>query len=448
MAMRTDTHVDHLEVAARKVLAANWRGTSTIPSPSLYPHQWSWDSAFIALGNSWFDQARAQQELETLFRAQWANGMVPHIVYDASVDASRYFPGPDFWDSQRSPHAPRGLATSGITQPPIHARVALEMHRHARDLDDSYAFLRRLYPRLALQHRYLAEQRDPAGIGLPVIVHPWESGLDDSPVWDRDLAAMVIPDGTLPPYERFDLKHSDPADRPRDTTYDRFVYMATRYRDSGYDDAAILDELPFAIVGPLFGAIYLWSTHALVEIARIVGADPSPHEEAAARAHNGLVEHLWDDEANSFYPRDVLADHLEPEDTIVSFVPLLDPELNAAHIDAITRSLDSNCFNSTFGVPTFDVNSPAFERRRYWRGPIWLNTNWLIWSGLRQHGRDEAADRIAASSLKLVHGDGFREYFDPFEGTGYGTNSFGWSAALTIDLIERLGPRAAELLKI
>ena len=109
-AMRTDTRVEHLEAAARKVLAANWRGASTIPSPSLYPHQWSWDSAFIVLGNSRFDQARAQQELEMLSRAQWANGMVPHIAYDAHVDASRYFPGPDLWDSQRSPHAPRGLA--------------------------------------------------------------------------------------------------------------------------------------------------------------------------------------------------------------------------------------------------------------------------------------------------------------------------------------------------
>ena len=35
-------------------------------------------------------------------------------------------------------------------------------------------------------------------------------------------------------------------------------------------------------------------------------------------------------------------------------------------------------------------------------------------------------------------GAGFREYFDPFNGTGYGTDGFGWSAALTIDFIERL----------
>ncbi|MFV2062486.1 MAG: amylo-alpha-1,6-glucosidase [Chloroflexota bacterium] len=441
-----DAAVATLSRAARDVLDGNWRGRSTVPSPSLYPHQWSWDSAFIALGRSRYDQARAQQELLTLFRAQWSNGMVPHIVYDSSVDDTRYFPGPAFWDSARSPHAPRGMATSGITQPPIHARVAMEMHRHAIDAEASSLFLKELYPKLALQHEYLARERDPADTGLPVIVHPWESGLDNSPVWDRDLREMEIPEGALPPYTRYDIVEADPADRPRDGTYDRFVYMAVRYRDTGYDDAVILAEVPFAIAGPLFSAITLWSTHALAEIAEVVGADALPHRERAERIHASMLEQLWDEDAQYFYARDVLAGHLEPEDTIVSFTPLLDPDLPAAQLDAILASLESKCFSPTFVVPTFNVNSPDFERRRYWRGPIWLNTNWLLWSGLQQHGRHDEARRIASSSLRLVAGQGFREYFDPFDATGYGTDSFGWSAALTLDMMARLGDAATELL--
>jgi hypothetical protein len=51
------------------VLDDNWLGASTVPSRSLYPHQWSWDSAFVAIGRSWYDQQRAQTELETLFNA-------------------------------------------------------------------------------------------------------------------------------------------------------------------------------------------------------------------------------------------------------------------------------------------------------------------------------------------------------------------------------------------
>ena len=438
-----ETTLTTLLGSARDILHVNWLGASTVPSRTLYPHQWSWDSAFIALGRSWHDQRRAEQELETLFAAQWSNGMLPHIVFNLDVSEAEYFPGPGFWDARRTGRVPRGTATSGITQPPIHARAALDMHRHARDVDASRAFLARLYPGLRAQHEYLARDRDPTGIGLPVIVHPWESGLDNSPVWDRDLRDLRIPPGTVPAYRRRDLQHADPADRPTDEVYDAFVYLAMRYRDSGYDDRRLLDTAPFAIAGPLFCAIYLWSTDALAEIARIIGADPGPHEDAAARIREAMLRELWDPEARRFYPRDILTGHLEPEETIVSFAPLLDADLPAEHLAAILEDLRSVCFHPEadghFVVPTFSTRSPVFDRRRYWRGPVWINTNWLLWHGLKQHGYEAEAEEIARASLALVARSGFREYFDPFDGAGYGASGFSWSAALTIDLVEQLG---------
>ena len=47
-------HFDHDQLArdAIRVLIENWHGHATVPSRSLYPHQWSWDSAFIALASS------------------------------------------------------------------------------------------------------------------------------------------------------------------------------------------------------------------------------------------------------------------------------------------------------------------------------------------------------------------------------------------------------------
>jgi hypothetical protein len=134
--------LERLLEGARDVLGENWLGASTLPSRTLYPHQWSWDSAFIAIGRSWYDEAKAQQELRSLFHAQWADGRVPHIVFNPSVGEAAYFPGPAFWQSSaRSAAAPRDVETSGIIQPPIHARAALEIHRHARDVDASKAFL-------------------------------------------------------------------------------------------------------------------------------------------------------------------------------------------------------------------------------------------------------------------------------------------------------------------
>lgn len=67
---------------AKGVLEGNWMGHATKPAPQLYPHQWSWDSAFIAIGYAHFDQDRAEKELRSLFRGQWSNGLLPHIVFN------------------------------------------------------------------------------------------------------------------------------------------------------------------------------------------------------------------------------------------------------------------------------------------------------------------------------------------------------------------------------
>ncbi len=309
----TGAEAAELEAAARAVLDDNWLGASTVPSRTLYPHQWSWDSAFIAIGRSWYDQQRAQTELETLFNGQWVNGM-------------------------------------------------------------------RLYPKLVAQHAYLKTWRDPDRRGLAAIVHPWESGLDNSPAWDQLLAALEIPLGAVPPYRRFDVLHADPADRPTDAAYDRFVYLVVTYRDAGYDDTTLLAGSPFLIQGPLFNAIWRWSAGAVAEIARLVGEDPAPHRADARRIRRAILDQLWDRQGQRFGIRDVRRDQRTPEDTIIAFSPLLDPALPRPMVDAITGLLGSPCFHPAepvehYLVPTYDLRAPGFDPRRYWRGPVWINTD-------------------------------------------------------------------------
>jgi Mannosylglycerate hydrolase MGH1-like glycoside hydrolase domain len=444
--------------SALALLDANWEGSSTLPSPTLYPHQWSWDTGFIAIGRSWADQQRAQAELESLFAAQWTNGMVPHIVFNPAVPADAYFPGPEFWDAGRADGHPGGRATSGITQPPLHACAALDIYRHAADREAARAFLARLYPKLVAQHTYLAAHRDPAGLDLAVIVHPWESGMDNAPIWDDDLDAIVIPAGRLPAYRRRDLVHADPADRPSDAAYDRFVYLAVTYRDADYDDATVVASSPFVMADPLFNAIWCWSSHALAEIAQILGGDPTPHHRRARRIHDGMLTHLWDAPARRFHAYDVRNARHVPKDTVSALMPLLDPDLPDEHVAAIIAELDSPEFlgrgaaeaparvsrdaksrpsDEVFLVPSYDLDSTDFDARRYWRGPVWINTDWLLWRGLRQHGGPAVTERIASSMLRLVQQSGWREYFDPFTGAGYGSHDFSWSAALVIDLLHR-----------
>ena len=104
---------DHIKIAKRG-LDANWTGAYTKPSPALYPHQWNWDSGFIAIGYAHYNQKKAQQEILSLFRHQWTNGMVPQIVFNPMA-MGHYFPEPDFWQ------VPGDRPTSGISMPPTHA---------------------------------------------------------------------------------------------------------------------------------------------------------------------------------------------------------------------------------------------------------------------------------------------------------------------------------------
>jgi neutral trehalase len=435
-----------LAARARAVLDANWRGSSTVPSRSLYPHQWSWDAAFIAIGRSWVEQERAQRELESMFEAQWSTGMLPHIKFDPQVPDDAYFPGPGFWQSDRCPASPRGVLTSGITQPPLHARAALEVWSHASDRAEALAFLRRLYPKLAAQHAHLAGWRDPEGHGLAAIVHPWESGQDNSPLWDAELDHLEIPPGSLPPYQRYDVRHADAADRPSDAAYDRYVYLAISFRDHDYDDRAMISQRLFCIEPPLFNAIYLWSELALAEIARLVDAQEGPHLAAARRIRDGIVRNLWDPEHGRFLAHDLRTKRRIRKASVDAAMPLLDPELPEPMAGAIVDELRSPHFDPPAGVehfliPSYDLTGRGFDRRRYWRGPVWINTDWLVWRGLRQHGEHDLAGEVEGSVVRLIERSGFREYYDPFGAQGYGSQDFSWTAALLLDV---LATRAGE----
>lgn len=429
-----------LRAAAERVLEANWTGTSTVPSHTQYPHQWGWDAAYVAIGWARFDQGKAEQELESILAGQWDDGRVPHIRFHPDVPAGAYFPGPDVWCSDEVPGAPAGIATSGITQPPLHAPAVLDVYERAADRSQARAFLERIYPVLERQLAYLRDRRDVAGDGLVAIVHPWES-LDNSPLWDASLAALELPDD-LPRYARADLQHVEAGHRPTDADYDRYVHLVVWYREQGYRDDR-LGEAPFLVEDPLFNAITAWAWHALAGIARIVGADPEPHERAAAAIREGLLAQLWDPDAGCFWARDLRTDQLQRRRTVASLMPLLDPGLPAEVAAALVRTLRSPAFRTPLGVPTYDLTAADFDPQRYWRGPIWINTSWLVCRGLRMHGFAGEALELERGTVELVSRSGFREYFDPHTGAGYGTDDFSWTAALLLDVLDTTSEESA-----
>ncbi|MFG2605654.1 hypothetical protein ACGFT2_19240 [Streptomyces sp. NPDC048514] len=504
---------------AAQVLDANWTGRSTVPSRNLYPHQWSWDSAFIAIGLRHVSPLRAQSELETLLAAQWADGRVPHIVFNPSVPLDAYFPGPDFWRSStagRGAGAPRTVQTSGIVQPPVHALAAWLVHRADPGLSRARGFLARIHPRLAAWHRYLLDRRDLGGGGLVSVVHPWEQGMDNSPCWDAPLARVTPAPARS--FRRADLDHGAAGDRPTDLDYGRYVRLAAAYRDAGYADGTgrtagtggadgtgrtagtggtdgtdgtdgtgrtvrtggtdrtdrtggadgtgraaagrtVAGKGPaqsgggpragaFAVEDPAFNALLIASEYALARIAGELGAPGTARRARAARLTTALVERLWEPAAGMFLCRDLRGEGLIGERGVGGLVPLLLPDLPRDIAATLVRTLRGPHFSvgdRALLVPSYDLLGDAFDPHRYWRGPAWFNTGWLLERGLRTHGERERADALREAVLRLAGSSGFAEYVDPCTGEACGATGFGWTAALALDLLhQRHTPRECQ----
>ena len=206
----------------------------TIPCQNLYPFQWFWDSGFIAIGLAHFNINKAKQELEALFSAQWKNGFIPHIIFHNESDS--YFPGANFHQSELHSEAPKNIKTTGMTQPPVTGFVLKELYDIVEDKDDMLNFIKKNIDKVHKNHAYFYNQRDPYNEGLVFIYHNWESGTDNSPIWD-DIWKTFNPPNYK--FERRDTTHVDAAQRPSNREYDYYLHLIEIAKQHNYDDTKI-----------------------------------------------------------------------------------------------------------------------------------------------------------------------------------------------------------------
>jgi len=349
----------------------------TRPSPSRYPWQWYWDSCFAAIVWRRFDPARARRELETLLAAQRPSGFIGHTI---------------FWERpvtlERLPFYNVATRTSFQTetiQPPLLAwawRIAVGDPREEA--------------RIAAQADWLLAQRDLEGDGLLWIVQPDESGLDASPKFE-------------------------PVWGWRANARPGFPLLVHRNRRLGFDARRIRDAGGPLLCETLVNTLWSLSLQAL--------GRPS--------ATPALVERLWDEK------RGLFLDWAEPGRvrpsvaTWSSLAPLALPDLPEAIGRRLIEEhlLKEEEYLTPVAPPSVAANEPSYDPggnrgplRRYWRGPTWVNSAWLVWLGLRRLGYAEAAERLANGVVGAVEREGLREYYDPRSGTGLGARDFAWSA--------------------
>lgn len=372
--------------AAARVLRQNWhegehadRGYSyTEPSPGRYPWQWYWDSCFAAIVWRRFDSRRAKAELESLLGVQRPNGFIGHTVFWRQPVT---LPRLAFYNVATR----QGFLQTETIQPPLLAwawKIAV---------GDPAA-----EPRIGLQLDWLAEERDLEGDGLLWIVQPDESGLDASPKFEEVWGWRANGKPGFPLLVRSNR---------------RLGFNAKRLRERG---RPLLCE---ALVNTL------WSLS--LQAAGRPSATPA------------LVERLWDEH------RGLFVDEAQPGAirpravTWSSLAPLALPDLPEEIGRRLVEEhvLNEREFLTPVAPPSVAANEPSYEPdgghgpiRRYWRGPTWVNSAWLVWLGMRRLGYIEAAQRLADGVIAAVAREGLYEYYDPRTGKGLGAKDFAWSA--------------------
>jgi hypothetical protein len=385
---------------ARETLAGNWiEGERdgvpygyARPSPRHYPWQWYWDSCFHAIVWRRFDRGRAESELRSLIAGGAEDGFIGHVIFwNRPVDLKRR------WTYNVASRDARNTST---IQPPLLAwawRIAVG------DPSREEA--------IARHHRWLEANRDLDGNGLLWIVQPDESGLDSSPkfdpVWGRKAHARLL-----------------------------FPFLIASNRKLGWDARRILES-----GGPVVCEVV---TNVLWSLSRLAMGEPS--------ITPALIERCWDEERGLFL--DVAKGPLAREgdtaevdggrrvtvSTWSALAPLALPDLP----DEIARRLieehllDQRRYWLPVPPPSVSAQERSFTARdwrglltrRYWRGPTWINSAWLIWIGLQRLGMEQEAMEMTKALSSAVARERLREFYEPTDGEGLGAVDFGWSSLI------------------
>jgi glucosylglycerate hydrolase len=247
--------------------------------------------------------------------------------------------------------------------------------------------------------------------------------------------------GEVSPHPRYDLEHvDDPAQRPTDADYDRYLWLVKLVKRAACDEATIYRSHTFLVKDVLFSAILVAANEALLEISRLVGASREDAELISSwisRGRRGL-ESRWDPELRLCLDYDLRAARALRSRTVAGFAPLVAGGLSPRRLAILLETLRSPSFAGYPGLrqplpPSTSPKDPGFSPRTYWRGPVWPVIGWLLWWALARDGERQLAERVRESSLEQIAEGGFAEYFEPFTGEPLGSREQSWTAAVVLD---------------
>ncbi len=369
---------DQLRAEAFEVLESAWdseRGYCW-PNKEVYPHMWLWDSCFHSIAWSSFRDGRAITELGKTLERQFANGFLPHMVY-AGKTISR---------------GTRGDVSS-FTQPPVCALAIASARRNQMAVPD------RLVHKVVHNLSYFIRHR--LRDGLAFVVHPWETGCDDSPRWDSWLGSSAW-------------------SALRWFQYDQQAVAAAKFGKDG--DATWSDEL---VSSPsLFNAIL---SHALLLAGELTG--DSGLTRMSYELGEVMDELLWDDRQGMYVDLPVVGGGESCR------APVLDGALSALAsvrrdhaLLCLEQLRDPARFAAPFGLRYLPAAHQLYRPNSYWRGPAWPQLEFLAIQACLRWGLEDLASQVSARSRRGILESGWAEYRNPETGAGLGARPQTWAA--------------------
>jgi len=407
---------------AQKTLLGNRRKGYTLPTNNkLYPAQWNWDSAFIALGYSYFNLNYAIKEITTLLDGQWKDGMVPHILFHNPN--TNYYPNYTAWNCGNK------IRSSGITQPPILATILKLILDKNKISNKQTKEIKKIVKKIIRFHEWFIKFRDPKKTGLVSILHPWESGYDNSPIWDEPMAKVTIEKNLK--YKRADNKLIKPDQRPLNIDYDRYVSIKNSLRKKKYNPKEIFKSSLFNVVDVGFNSLFLKANKDLIQISNKFNIE-TPKISNYVKVTEKNILKLYDKKKGIFFSKDIRNNKKIYIPSITNYFILFADLDNDFINNKLIKNLKNHNKNDKYFFSSIKPSHNSFEEKRYWRGPVWINCNWFIYQGLKNKDL-KFSNYVKKKTIKLLEKSKFYEYFSCKNGQPMGAKNFSWSASLYLD---------------
>ena len=349
--------------------------------------------------------------------------MIPHILFhDLNTN---YYPNHSVWACGNKIHS------SGITQPPVLAIILKRILDKKRINNKDKAEFKKIVKGILKYHKWFIKFRDPNNSGLVSILHPWESGYDNSPLWDDPMSKVKVPKNLK--YKRGDNKVVNPEYRPLDIDYDRYVTIKNHLRKNNYNPKKLYKASLFNVVDVGFNSIFIRANKDLLKLLNAFNLQSTELESYISRSENKIVK-LYNQKKNVFFNIDLKNKKKINIPSITHYFILFADLKDKVFNNKIIKNLKQHSYKEKYLLSSVQSNHKKFEEKRYWRGPVWINCNWIIYQGLKNKNI-KLAKQIKRKTINLVKQKGFNEYFSCKTGKGFGATNFSWTAALFLDLI-------------